>query len=62
MAKRLLKFNVSSFDIYGHPINVNLDGSDVFKTKLGACVSLMTYALIVFNLVNLVTQFINKSN
>ena len=62
MSSRLLKFIADTFDIYGHPINVNLDGSDVFKTKFGAFVSLITYALVIFNLVNLVTSFIDKSN
>ena len=38
-------------DIYGHPLNLNLDGSEVYRTKLGAMVTLLTYVLIIFNFV-----------
>ena len=44
-------------DIYGHPVTVNYQGSDTFKTKLGALVSLCTFTLILFNLVNTLVAF-----
>ena len=44
-------------DIYGHPVSVNYQGSDTFKTKLGALVSLCTFTLILFNLVNTLVAF-----
>mgnify|MGYP001626562620 CR=1 FL=1 len=48
-------------DIYGQPISINYKGSDVFKTKIGALVSLLTYMLIIFNLVNLTRAFMDGS-
>ena len=44
-------------DIYGHPVSVNYQGSDTFKTKLGAFVTLCTLTLILFNLVNTLAAF-----
>ena len=48
-------------DIYGQPVSINYNGSDVFKTKIGAMVSLLTYTLIIFNLVNLTRSFMDGS-
>ena len=44
-------------DIYGHPVSVNYQGSDSFKTKAGALVTLCTFTLILFNLVNTIAAF-----
>ena len=49
------------FDIYGHPIGVHFKGSDMFKTKLGALLTLMTYILIIFNLTTLIISFFDNS-
>ena len=48
-------------DMFGQPIAVNFKGSDVFKTQLGAVLSLATYGLILFNLVSLIQSFFNGS-
>jgi len=44
-------------DIYGHPVSINYQGSGTFKTKLGALVTLCTFTLILFNLVNTIAAF-----
>ena len=49
------------FDIYGHPVGVHFKGSDTYKTKLGAFVTLATYTLILFNLGTLVISFFDSS-
>ena len=48
-------------EIYGQPITVNYMGSDAFKTKLGAFVTLLTYALMLFNFTNLMRAFFDGS-
>ena len=40
-----------SLDMFGHPVGVNYKGSGVFQTKLGAFVTLVVQALMVFNLI-----------
>ena len=56
MTSRLSSWLVDK-DIYGHPVSVNYQGSDTFKTKLGALVTLCTFTLILFNLVNTIAAF-----
>ena len=58
--RKLTDFFVSK-DMFGQPVTVNYRGSDVFRTKIGALLSLVTYLLILFNLVNLVQSFIDGS-
>ena len=53
---------LTALDIYGHPIGVNHHGEPVYKTRLGSLFTLMTYALIVFNTVELITKFKTKSD
>ena len=48
-------------DIFGAPITVLYKGSDVFKTKLGAFFTLITYVLILFNFIRLLTAFMDGS-
>ena len=48
-------------DIYGHPVGVHFKGNNKFKTKLGALVTLVTYALILFNLGSLIIAFFDSS-
>ena len=48
-------------DMFGQPVTVNFKGSDVYKTKLGAFLSLATYSLIIFNLVSLIQSFFDGS-
>jgi len=46
--------------MYGHPVGVNYKGSDVYKTRLGALLTLLTYLVIGtyagFKIVKLVTR------
>ena len=42
-------------------MSVNYRGNDTYKTKLGACVSILTYILILFNVVGLVEAFLDGS-
>ena len=60
MSQRFVDFLVD-FDIFGQPIGVNYKGKDVFKTKIGALVTLMAYTVILFNLVTLSQDFMNNS-
>ena len=46
---------LSALDIYGHPIGVNHAGSSVYKTRLGSLMTVLTYALMLVNFVNLAT-------
>ena len=52
MIQRIVKFFVDK-DIYGLPITVMYQGSDAFKTKLGALLSIATYAFMIFNFATL---------
>ena len=60
MRQRLLEI-FKDVDIFGHPIRINYKGSDTYKTKLGAFVTLLTYALILFNTITLTQAFIDHS-
>ena len=48
--------------MYGHKIGLNYEGSDKFKTKLGAVVTIMTYVLILINTLKIVSEFVNDEN
>ena len=54
--KKLAKL-VAQQDIYGHPIQVNYQGDDTYKTYLGAFVTLAIYGLIFFNSMTLFEAF-----
>ena len=56
MTSRLTNWLVDK-DIYGHPVTVNYQGSDNFKTKAGAIVTFCTFTLILFNLANTMAAF-----
>ena len=62
MPLKMPRGTLSILDLYGHPIGVNLHGESVYRTKLGSFVSLLTYALILFNLVKLLSDFRSKDN
>ena len=49
-------------DIYGHAIGVHYRGSSAYKTFLGSFCTLGAYALVIMQLVLLVTVFIDGSN
>ena len=44
-------------DMYGHPIRVTYRGSDAYKTRLGALLTLLTYILMIVYSVNLFIDF-----
>ena len=60
MKRQIADFFVEK-DIYGQPVTVNYRGRDAFKTKLGAFCSIVTYALILFNTVQLCLQWVDGS-
>ena len=60
MKNRLIKFLVER-DIYGQPISVLYKGSDVFKTKMGALCTILTYCLLLINGITLVEGFLDNS-
>ena len=60
MSYSLLKFLVGR-DIYGHPITVNHDGEDKYKTRFGALLTLASFVFIMVNLVTKLTEFGDRS-
>ena len=44
-------------DVYGHPVVVHYKGSDKYKTKMGAFCTLVTYAMVFFNVTVLIVAF-----
>ena len=60
MTGKIVKF-IRDFDIYGHPISVMYKGSDVLKTNMGALCTLITYALVLSNLITLLIEFSDGS-
>ena len=48
-------------DIFGYPIGINYYGSGTYKTKLGALITLLTYALLLFNTITLTQAFFDNS-
>ena len=38
-----------NFDLHGHDITVNYDGDGKFRTKLGACLSILTIVVVVLH-------------
>ena len=45
----------TQFDLFGHPIGVTYKGDGALKTRLGAFMTLLFYALCIANLVTLLT-------
>ena len=62
MPLKMSKGVLTALDIYGHPIGVHYDGKAVYKTWLGSIFTLLTYALIIMNTVDLITKFRTKSD
>ena len=59
--KMLLGF-LTALDIYGHPIGLHYKGDSTYKTRLGSLVTLLTYALLLVNLIGLIKKFVNKTD
>ena len=49
-------------DMYGFGIGLNYRGSGTYQTKVGALCTLVTYVMMIFNLVGLLTAFFDGSN
>ena len=60
-ASRLIQFIVDR-DIFGQPIGVHYRGSSAYKTFLGSICTLGAYALMIMQLILLITVFIDGSN
>ena len=60
MMQRLLEI-FKDVDIFGHPIKINYRGNDTYKTKLGAFVTILTFALVMFNTIELTQSFLDHS-
>ena len=60
MSKNFQKL-ISATDIYGWPIKLNYRGDNVYKTLMGSCCSLVTYAVIIFNFTTLFMGFLEGS-
>ena len=43
--KRILT-TFKSFDSFGQPINVQYQGTETYRTPLGSCLSILTWAII----------------
>lgn len=52
---------IRSYDIFGHKISVHLKGDDSFKSLVGSIASTIVFALILSNLVNLCSAFMDGS-
>ena len=52
---------LTALDIYGHPIGVHLQGDSNYKTRLGSLMTILTYALMLVNFIDLVSQYSDKS-
>ena len=48
-------------DIFGQPITVLYKGSDVYRTKMGCCITFGTFILLLINFVGLSTVFLDGS-
>ena len=49
------------FDKFGHQIGVHYRGRDKYKTRLGACVTFVTYFFMLINLIGLIEAFFDGS-
>ena len=50
-----------SWDIFGHKVSVHHKGETSYKTSLGFVVSTVVFGLIIANLINLTTAFMDDS-
>ena len=48
-------------DIYGHAIGLHYKGADSYRTRVGAIVTIITYAFALIYLVQRITEFNDKS-
>ena len=60
MSKHLLEM-ITNQDIYGHPIGINYKGSGTYKTLLGAFVTLITKALMIYNTISLTLAYFDRT-
>ena len=62
MSLKRLEEIVVGQDMYGHVIGVHYKGSRAFKTRLGALCSIATHVLVLINLMNFITAFLDGSS
>lgn len=60
MASKVKEFLLAQ-DMFGQPMRVNYRGDDHFRTKLGAFISILMYALLIYNLMGLGEAFLDGS-
>ena len=48
-------------DIYGVPVKVLYNGSDVYKTRMGSFCTMLTYALLLLNVILLTQGYLDGS-
>ena len=48
---------LTGLDMYGHPIGVHYKGSDTYQTQIGSLLTIVTYVVMIINLVTLLTAF-----
>ena len=53
---------LSKIDFYGHHMKVNYRGENTFTTKLGGLASLVTFLILLSNMLSLITRFVTKEN
>ena len=49
-------------DIFGRPIHVNYKGSDSYQTRIGALCTVLTYTIMIFNLITTSQAFLSHAN
>ena len=49
------------YDIYGHQVGINYRGDNFYRTKLGTFFTLVTYVLIIFNVLSSIQAFYDGS-
>jgi hypothetical protein len=57
-----VKERIKGCDIYGHPVGLNFNGEDTFKTSIGGIATLVVYALILAYTVLQARLVIEKKN
>ena len=60
MVNKFVKF-LKERDIYGLPITVLYKGSDQYKTSMGSLFTILTYTLLLVNVISLTQGFLDGS-
>ena len=60
MGSKVVKF-LRDRDMYGYAVGVNYKGDNSFRTRIGAIFTLVTYSLIILNLVVMTQGYLDFS-